>query len=165
MRMELIPMSVIQLLWQRFSLKVEATPDEQRNAIKILSMIAGAEKDIIKSNLSLLVEHGLKSNNILLARDTCSAMMKLVKETKSDGDPYRLPTDHQLFTKLEELLIGGLCHFHKENVWKGFSEHALGVIFNLAEGPDIIAARILKSLVRIVIGETDKSTGETGKQV
>ena len=87
MKQELIPQPVIQLLWQRFALKLpQTTVQEQRGAINILSMIAGAEIDIIKTNLSVLIEHGLtyKSNNFLLARDTCSACLLYTSPSPRD---------------------------------------------------------------------------------
>ena len=153
MKQELIPQAVIQLLWQRFALKLpQTTAQEQRGAINILSMIAGAEIDIIKSNLSVLVEHGLtyKSNSYLLARDTCSAILKIngKKNTLgSSSEPYRLPTDHNLFARLETMIVEGLTRL-ADMTWVPFSEHALSAIYQLAERPDVITGRILKSLVK-----------------
>lgn len=157
MKMELIPQSVIQLLWQRFSLKIpNTTSKDQRVAVTILSMIAGAEKDIIKSNLSVLAEYGLNCDKLLLARDTCSAIQKLLKKEKNstgnNGEPFRLPSDHNLFKKLEVVLQESL--FTMEVLtWIPFSEQALNVIYNLAESPDTIAGRILKMFVKTLMGD------------
>ena len=157
MKMELIPQSVVNLLWQKFSLKIDGTTvQEQRSAVVILSMIAGAEKDIIKSNLSVLVEHGLSEHdNLLLARDTCTTILKLSENKNSLGigkaEPFRLPSDHPLFSKLEVLLIEQLPFI--ENVsWTPFCEQAIMVIYNLAEHPDIICARLLKCLIKVLMG-------------
>jgi len=108
MNQELIPQAVVQLLWQRFALKIAQTSmKEQRASINILSMMAGAERDIIKSNLSVLIEHGFtssKPSNFLLARDTCSAILKINGKLKigekSSAEPFRLPTEHNLFVRL-----------------------------------------------------------------
>ena len=84
--MELIPQSVVQLLWQRFALKLDKTTEkEQHAAIILLSMLAGAETDIVKSNLDILVEHGLgqaATKNYKLPRDTCAAILKITVKKK-----------------------------------------------------------------------------------
>ena len=168
MKMELIPQSVIQLLWQKFALKFpETTREEQKAAIVILSMIAGAEKDIIKSNLSVLIEHGLTKthNNYLLARDTCSAILKLTLktnkfETDSSKEVFRLPSDHNLFTKLELMVVEGLTNI-EDMSWTPFCEQALTIIYQLAESPDLICARIIKCLVRIMMEDTKNGDNTT----
>ena len=165
MKQELIPQPVIQLLWQRFALKLpQTTVQEQRGAINILSMIAGAEIDIIKTNLSVLIEHGLtyKSNNFLLARDTCSAILKINGKKKTFGgsaEPYRLPTDHTLFTRLETMILEGLARL-SDMTWVPFSENALSVIYQLAERPDVITGRILKSLVKALFNVPQSSSAD-----
>ena len=117
MNQDLIPQAVVQLLWQRFALKIpQTTLKEQRASLNILSMIAGAERDIIKSNLSVLIEHGLtcKLDTFLLARDTCNAILKINGKLKigekSSTEPFRLPTEHNLFVRLVFLvfMVGNL---------------------------------------------------------
>ena len=164
MKQELISQPVVQLLWQRFALKLpQTTAQEQRGAINILSMIAGAEIEIIKTNLSVLIEHGLayKSSNFLLARDTCSAILKINGKKKTFGssaEPYRLPTDHALFTRLETMIMDGLARL-TDMTWVPFSEHALSVIYQLAERPDVITGRILKSLVKALFDVPPSASG------
>lgn len=157
MKMDLIPSSVTQLLWQQFALKIPLTThEEQRGSLIILSMIAGAEKDIIKSNLGVLVEHGLTYNkNYLLARDTCAAILKLTAKSKKFGsssvEPFRLASDHDLFSRLEELLTQGLTNI-SDMSWTPFCEQALTVIFHLAELPDQICGRIVKCMTKTLMG-------------
>ena len=68
-------------------------------------MFAGAEKEIIRSNLNVLIEHGLgQPDQLYLARDTCSAILKLTEKKGMLGqdahaEPFRLPSDHQLFVR------------------------------------------------------------------
>lgn len=163
MKMELIPQSVIQLLWQTFTLKLPQTSyEEQILSIIILSMIAGAEKEIIKSNLSLLVEHGLicKKNDLSLARDTCSAILKLTTKQKSfassSAEPFRLAADHLLFTRLENLLIQQFTILEAD-YWTPFSESAIAIIYNLSEFPDMNCGRILRKLLKNLM-ETHSAT-------
>lgn len=168
MKMELIPQSVVQLLWQTFTLKLpQISYEEQRLSIIILSMIAGAEKEIIKSNLSLLVEHGLicKKKDLSLARDTCSAILKLTTKQKSfassSTEPFRLPADHLLFTRLENLLIDQFTILEAD-YWTPFSESAIAIIYNVSEFPDRICGRILRKLLKNLM-ETHSTTEELQK--
>lgn len=162
MKMDLIPQSVITLLWSKFSLKIpETTLAEQRASVVLLSMIAGAEKDIIKTNLSILIEHGLTTkNNLFLARDTCSAILKTVEKKRGPGlgnslaEPFRLPSDHQLFSKLEVMMIQQLP-FIDDPSWTPFCEQAIMVIYNLAEMPDEACGRLLKCLIRLLMNPSN----------
>ncbi|XP_012566984.1 condensin complex subunit 1 isoform X1 [Hydra vulgaris] len=152
MKLELIPQSVIHLLWQIFSLKIPQTSkEEQRAALNILSMLGGAEKEIIQSNINILIEYGLQdSDSFILARDTCISILKLTKNNSNDlKESSRLSTDHLLFITLERLLVDGLKKL-ETRTWTPFSEQAFSVIYNLAENPDIICARILKHLVVVL---------------
>ncbi|XP_066912331.1 condensin complex subunit 1-like [Clytia hemisphaerica] len=155
MKQDLIPQNVVQLLWQRFALKLpQTTEKEQRGALNILSMVAGAEKDIIKSNLSVLVEHGLKyKSNFLLARDTCNAILKIKEKQKlgENKEPFRLPTEHGVFVQLESMILEGLAQLN-DMTWVPFSEDAISVIYQLAEQPDVITGRLLKALVQTLFG-------------
>ena len=130
-------------------------------------MIAGAEKEIIKSNLSLLVEHGLicKKNDLSVARDTCSAILKLTTKQKSfassSTEPFRLPADHLLFIRLENLLIDQFTILEAD-YWTPFSESAIAIIYNLSEFPDRICGRILRKLLKNLM-ETHSTTEELQK--
>ena len=153
MKLELIPQSVVHLLWQIFSLKIPQTSkEEQRAALNILSMLGGAEKEIIQSNIDILIEYGLLDcDSFILARDTCIAILKLTKTSSTElKESSRLHADHSLFITLEKLLVDGLKKLETKT-WIPFSEQALSVIYYLAENPDVICGRILKRLVKILI--------------
>jgi len=167
MKTKLIPQEVIQLLWQKFALKIPKTTfDEQRMSIIIIAMVAGAEKEIIKSNLSVLVEHGLTvtdNGDLSLARDTCTAILKLTVNKKgfpsSSAEPFRLPTDHQLFIGLENILVKEFLKLNSSS-WTPFCEVAISVIYHLAESPDTICSGIMKSLTKSLLEQNDKENNE-----
>ncbi|XP_065053020.1 condensin complex subunit 1-like isoform X1 [Rhopilema esculentum] len=159
-KMELIPQSVLQLLWQRFSLKIpQTTPMESRSSVLLLGMFAGAEKSIVSSNIDILVSNGLgprAHEDFPLAFNTCTALLKLtVKDKKinnADKEPFRFPQDHEIFEKLELILVKGLQRTDVSS-WSSLALQAVNVIYQLAEHPDIICAKLIKNLIRALVVE------------
>eukprot|EP00794_Sanderia_malayensis_P003745 gene3745-4267_t len=187
-KMKLIPSVVIQLLWQRFSLKVytetdrwrviqrvcclmiassvqpeqqlenpvpipQTTPAESRAAVLLLGMFAGAENSIVKSNIDTLVSNGLGQRgkeDFLLAVNTCGVLLKLVDNAVlggSDKEPFRFPETHEIFEKLNIILVTGLTKLNV-TVWSNLAMQAVNVIYQLAEHPDKISTTLIKDLVR-----------------
>ena len=74
-------------------------------------MAGGADNDLLKNNFDLLVNRGLGSGDLGLARQTCIALQKMVSVKKRKGDisdpPFRLPMDHALFERLLRLTCEG----------------------------------------------------------
>lgn len=69
---------------------------------------------VVKSNIDVLVKEGLgerAENDFILARDTCLALLKLGPPKKVQGqlqaEPFRFPQNHQMFDRLQTLLING----------------------------------------------------------
>jgi len=55
-----IPPAMVRMLWDTFTLKVPgSTLEDSRTAGLILSMVASADQGIVKSNINVLVSHGL----------------------------------------------------------------------------------------------------------
>ena len=109
---------VITVLWERFALKLpNTTRSESHCALVLLGMAAGAEVDIVRSNIDVLVKEGLGARaekDLILAKDTCAVLLKLAgTEKKKVGEkatePFRLPQDHDIFQRLETLLVWGKC--------------------------------------------------------
>lgn len=158
--------SVIQMLWERFTMKVpNTTPEESRYALILLTMAAGADTEIIKSNISVLIAEGLgprSENDFKLARDTCLALLKIGINKKKIGDvaprPYRLEQDHDLFARLQELLLKGFPDLENK-FWIPFCEKAINVIYTLSESPDhtcaALAKEVAKMLSKIPTGESE----------
>ncbi|KAJ8320625.1 hypothetical protein KUTeg_002212 [Tegillarca granosa] len=171
MRSGEIDNSIKQVLWERFTLKIpNITPEDSRAAILILSMAAGAEMNIVKINVDVLVKEGLgerAESDFQLARDTCLALLKLGTGKKKQGgiapEPFRLPQDHEMFTRLQHLLITGVSQVNI-NHWIPFAEQAINVIYKLAEHPDSISSTIIKKLSEEVVKSTQKDQTSSGSQ-
>ncbi|XP_071146803.1 condensin complex subunit 1-like [Mytilus edulis] len=150
---EELDQSVIQMLWERFTMKVpNTTQQDSRAALMLLSMAAGANAKIVQSNVEILVKEGLGSRatkDFILAKDTCITLLKLGLDKKAKGavakKPYRLPEDHEMFTRLSELLIDNVAD-EKNNHWIALAEQAVKVIYKLSEHPDVICGNIIKAI-------------------
>ncbi|XP_052083099.1 condensin complex subunit 1-like isoform X2 [Mytilus californianus] len=150
---EELDQSVIQMLWERFTMKVpNTTQQDSRAALMLLSMAAGANAKIVQSNVDILVKEGLGSRateDFILAKDTCITLLKLGTDKKAKGavakKPYRLPEDHEMFIRLSELLINNVAN-EKNNHWIALAEQAVKVIYKLSEHPDDICGNIIKSI-------------------
>ncbi|XP_048728818.2 condensin complex subunit 1-like isoform X3 [Ostrea edulis] len=153
-----IDQSVIQMLWERFAMKVpNTTVEDSRAAVTLLYMIAGADMGVVKSNIDVLVKEGLgerADSDLVLARDTCLALLKIGPPKKVQGqlqaEPLRFCQNHQMFNRLQTLLINGVQMLDNP-YWIPFGEQAVNVIYKLAEHPDIICGDIIKALAKEVI--------------
>ncbi|CAH1774609.1 unnamed protein product [Owenia fusiformis] len=159
-----IDSGVIKMLWERFAKKVPNTSDEEsRGALLLLGMAAGHEENIIKSNVDVLVSEGLGErgkNDFQLAKDTCIALLKLggTKKAKAGSfvEPFRFPQDHDIFTRLADILVAGVSNLESP-FWVPMGEQAINVIYKLAEHPDVIATDIVMRLIKEI-----KGTSESG---
>ncbi|XP_052761140.1 condensin complex subunit 1-like isoform X1 [Mya arenaria] len=144
---------VIQMLWERFTMKIPGTtPDESRAAVQLISMAAGADIAVVKTNISVLVKEGLgprADTDLLLARDSCLALLKLCTPKTMKGDvgsePYRLPETHEMFTSLSRILVKSAPDL-ENRYWIPLMEQAVNVIYKLAECPDQICGDLIKKL-------------------
>lgn len=94
--------------------------------------------------------------------------------------PFRLPQEHRLFERLREMVTKGelLCRawgrraslsvvaaspsscagsVHPDPLWVPFKEAAVGLIYQLAEGPEVICARILQDCAKQALEKLEKS--------
>ncbi|XP_033731463.1 condensin complex subunit 1-like, partial [Pecten maximus] len=73
--------TVMKILWERFTLKIpDTSAEDSRSAILLLSMAAGADNTVVRSNINVMVSEGLgprAESDFILARDTCLALLKL----------------------------------------------------------------------------------------
>ncbi|XP_067659519.1 condensin complex subunit 1-like [Haliotis asinina] len=144
---------VIQMLWERFTLKVlNTTASDSRAALLLLSMAAGAEMEMVKSNIEVLIKEGLgprAEDDFLLAQNACLALVKLGSVKKNRGEtaaePFRLPQSHDLFSRLSHLLVSGVTKVDNPH-WIPLAELSVNVIYKLSEHPDLVCGDILKAL-------------------
>ncbi|KAJ7379614.1 meiotic chromosome condensation [Desmophyllum pertusum] len=172
MKGKLIPTAVIKLLWEKFTMKVpQTTPEESRIALVLLGMLAGAEMDVVRTNIDVLVSTGLgprAEDDFLLARDTCVALLKLGKTHKKPGcsaeEPFRFASSHVIFERLTGILVSGVRKLDNPE-WSPMMEQALNVIYFLAEHPETIAENLIKKIAACLLDKptqdnVDREEGE-----
>lgn len=145
--------SVIQMFWERFTMKIAGTtPEESRAALQLIAMAAGADMGIVKTNIDVLVKEGLgprADTDLLLARDTCLALLKLSRPKTVKGgvasEPYKLSETHEMFTSLVRILVKSSTDL-ENRYWIPLMEQAVNVIYKLAEAPDMICGDLIKQL-------------------
>ncbi|KAI8500241.1 meiotic chromosome condensation [Branchiostoma belcheri] len=170
-RSSLLSSGVVTLLWERFALKIQGTTSEDsRGALILLGMAAGAEPDIVRSNVDVLVQEGLGQrgqHDLLLAKDTCTALLKLAGSQKRKAgcheEPLRFPADHDMFTGLAEILVKGV-----ENVsnpyWIPLMEQGLNVVYRLSENPDVVIGNVIKAVTTVVLQARDAESAQEQAQ-
>ncbi|XP_063150770.1 condensin complex subunit 1 [Candoia aspera] len=141
--------TVIQLLWEKFTEKLQCSGLERHAAIMLLGMMAQGKPEIVGSNLDVLITVGLDERiheDYRLAQEVCNAISKIANSQKSDlgksTTPFRLPQSHLLFKRLHEAVTAGFTHSSAH--WVPFTERAVALIYLLAEGPEEICAQILQ---------------------
>ncbi|XP_077577834.1 condensin complex subunit 1 [Stigmatopora nigra] len=147
--------TVVQVLWGRFTGKIETSPLYKRAAVLLLGMAARAERGVVLSNLDTLCSVGLGvkvTEDFLLARDTVITICNITDHVRrSKGAPFRLPQEHQLFTRLTQAIAEGAMT--EDLHWQSFMEVAVRLIYFLAESPDQLCSRLLQRTARLLLDQ------------
>nr|XP_034178145.1 condensin complex subunit 1-like isoform X2 [Osmia lignaria] len=138
---------VLQVLWEKFSMKSSDTNSlDSRTALMLITMIAQAESNIITGNLEVLIKVGLgprAKTDLLLARDTCRALLKIKhKNDDIEKPPVRYPNDHEIFTKIFTLLTENFTNM-EEDAYVSFATDAISTIYHLANQPEHLIKKLL----------------------
>ncbi|XP_029054482.2 condensin complex subunit 1-like [Osmia bicornis bicornis] len=138
---------VLQVLWEKFSMKSSDTnPLDSRTALMLITMIAQAESNIITGNLEVLIKVGLgprAKTDLLLARDTCRALLKIKhKNDDIEKPPVRYPNDHEIFTKILTLLTENFTNM-EEDGYVSLATDAISTIYHLANQPEYLIKKLL----------------------
>ncbi|XP_053182487.1 condensin complex subunit 1 [Scomber japonicus] len=159
---------VVQVLWERFTGKKETSGLHRRAAVLLLGMAARAEREVVLSNLDTLCSVALGekvTEDFLLARDAVFTICSITDHVRqSKGTPFRLPQDHQLFTRLTQAIAEGVVM--EDPYWQSFMEQAVRLIYFLAESPDQLCSRLLQRSARLLLdqvtegGEINKNAGQ-----
>ncbi|XP_015276215.1 PREDICTED: condensin complex subunit 1 [Gekko japonicus] len=162
--------AVVQLLWERFTEKSQCSSLERHVAIMLLGMMARGKPEIVGSNLDVLVKMGLDERvpeNYRLAQEVCNAISKIASTQKpvlgKSGAPFRLPKSHLLFERLSEAISVGFAGSSPH--WIPFTETAVALIYQLAEGPEEICTHILQRCSQQALeklGEPEGAEAESG---
>ncbi|CAH1239876.1 NCAPD2 [Branchiostoma lanceolatum] len=170
-RTSLLSSGVVTLLWERFALKIQGTTGEDsRGALLLLGMAAGAEADIVRSNVDVLVQEGLGQRgqeDMQLARDTCTALLKLAGSQKRKAgcheEPLRFPADHDMFTGLANILVKGVENLANP-YWIPLMEQGLNVVYRLSETPDVVIGNIIKGVAAVVLQAREAESAQKQAQ-
>ncbi|XP_014916885.2 condensin complex subunit 1 [Acinonyx jubatus] len=145
--------AVTQLLWERATEKVPCSPLERCSSVMLLGMMARGKPEIVGSNLDTLVSIGLDEKfpqDYRLAQQVCHAIANISDRRKPSlskrHPPFRLPQQHRLFERLQEVVTKGFVH--PDPLWIPFKEVAVTLIYQLAEGPEVICAQILQGCAK-----------------
>uniref|UniRef100_A0ABM5FR67 Condensin complex subunit 1 n=1 Tax=Pogona vitticeps TaxID=103695 RepID=A0ABM5FR67_9SAUR len=163
--------AVVQLLWERFTEKSQCSELERRAALMLLGMMARGNPEIVGSNLDVLVKVGLDERaheDYHLAREVCHAISKIGNSQKpglgkNSSAPFRLLQSHILFERLQEVVTAGFGRSSAH--WIPFTETAVALIYQLAEGPEEICAQILQSCSQRALEklqESERTESEPG---
>ncbi|XP_071066242.1 condensin complex subunit 1 isoform X4 [Dasypus novemcinctus] len=158
--------SVTQMLWERATEKVPCSSLERCSSVMLLGMMARGKPEIVGSNLDTLVSIGLNEkfpHDYRLAQQVCHAIANISDRRKPSlgkrHPPFRLPQEHRLFKQLREMVTKGFVH--PDPLWIPFKEVAVTLIYQLAEGPEVISAQILQDCAGQALEKLEeKSTTE-----
>lgn len=155
--------AVTQLLWERASEKVPCSALERCSSVLLLGMMARGKPEIVGSNLDTLVSIGLDEKlpqDYRLAQQVCHAIANISDRRKPSLDkchpPFRLPQEHRLFERLQEMVIKGFVH--PDPLWIPFKEVAVTLIYQLAEGPEGICAQILQGCAKQALEKLEEKS-------
>nr|XP_006124233.1 condensin complex subunit 1 isoform X2 [Pelodiscus sinensis] len=156
--------SVVHLLWEQFTEKAQRSSLERCAAVMLLGMMARGKPEIVGSNLDVLVKTGLDEKVIedyRLAQEVCNAISKLANSNKpAEGKnlaPFRLPQTHLLFGCLSEAVTKGFAQ--PSTLWIPFTETAVTLTYQLAEGPEEICAQILRCCIQQALEKLQEPPG------
>ncbi|CAG2104164.1 unnamed protein product [Medioppia subpectinata] len=161
----------IQVLWERFSMKLtNTTSEESRAAIQLIGMLSTSNPELIRSkeNLNAIITEGLGERgrkDSRLVSETCIALGKAYRLPKTDTCEqfYRLPKDHELFTHLRTILLNGLDNL-SDNYYDMMSDNIIKVIFQLAEHPDSLSEQFIREMLLKLISLTQSEELTTDMQ-
>ncbi|XP_019850191.1 PREDICTED: condensin complex subunit 1-like [Amphimedon queenslandica] len=143
-----IPKPVLGILWDVFSGSFPgSSPANSLNALILLTMMGETERESIQANVLLLLEYGLKIDNLIKAKWSCIALQKL----SGCGHGLRYLPTHEIFVKISELLLATF-ESHSTYHWSPLAEQAIILIYALADGPDLIMGRIIKGMASRLFG-------------
>ncbi|ELK34896.1 Condensin complex subunit 1 [Myotis davidii] len=156
--------AVTQLLWERATEKVPCSPLERCSSVMLLGMMSRGKPEIVGSNLDTLVSIGLEEKfpqDYRLAQQVCLAIANISDRRKPSlgkrHPPFRLPQEHRLFERLQEMVTKGFVH--PDPLWIPFKEVAVTLIYQLAEGPEVVCAQILQRCAKQALEKlVEKST-------
>ena len=135
-------------MWQFFTKVIpETTNETSRCALILIGMVGSIEPSLIMSNVNILVEHGLENRDLKVAHDACLALTKIsnAKPSGPDQPPFKLAPDHELFSKLEKLLVDKIDN-KDDDQYIPMAQQAISVLYQLSDNPDVLGGKLCQVL-------------------
>ncbi|KER23370.1 hypothetical protein T265_08743 [Opisthorchis viverrini] len=164
--------------WRRFiSSAKEDTPsgrEDAKSMLLILKMIVKSGPKSFDSHLDTLIQYGLdlakEPHKVDLERVkfTCDVLQRMVPKPKADksgnrskttSEPFRLPTNHLLFSRLRSILVSTLTQA-QQSMWIPMMEQAIGAIYDLAESPDTLTLNLISSAAEKLLRQTTEKAAQ-----
>ncbi|KAF2368286.1 Condensin complex subunit 1 C-terminal [Trinorchestia longiramus] len=142
----------ITLLWERFTLALpDTTAEESRAALTLLAMASNSEPSIVSSNIGVLVATAFGprgEQDFSLVKEALVALAKIATskpKTEDASPPFRLESDHEMFSRLSDLLVDGITR-DEDRQYAPMAVQAVTTIYALSEHPDRICGSIIERL-------------------
>uniref|UniRef100_H0VCG3 Condensin complex subunit 1 n=1 Tax=Cavia porcellus TaxID=10141 RepID=H0VCG3_CAVPO len=155
--------AVTQVLWEQATKKVPCSALERCSSVMLLGMMARGKPEIVGSNLDTLVSIGLDRTSppdYRLAQQVCQAIANISDRRKPSlgkcHPPFRLPQEHVLFERLRDMVTAGFAH--PDPLWIPFKEAAVTLIYQLAEGPEVLCAQMLQSCAKQALEKLEEKS-------
>lgn len=144
-----LPKQVLGILWDVFAGRVPGTSSNNaRHSIMLIAMATRGDPDVVRSNLNLLLEQGLKKDDLIKACWSCIALQRLF----STGEEIsKFSSSHSIFAKLSELLVDTIDNIFTSH-WCPLAEQVISTIYQLSEQPDSTVELILRELCYQIFG-------------
>ncbi|XP_063220920.1 condensin complex subunit 1 [Bacillus rossius redtenbacheri] len=136
-----IDKSCIQVMWEKFSMKLPGTSEQESKAsLILLGMVASEEFQTVSSNMHVLRSVGLKdATDLPMVKLTCEVLRKLAS-TK-----LRLDPEEEIFSDLVKILVEDFSKVDGDAFLPTAFE-IVDVIYTLSDKPDSICTHFLRDL-------------------
>ncbi|KYR02972.1 condensin-2 complex subunit D3 [Tieghemostelium lacteum] len=171
----LVHPKVVQALWDLFSQKViNYTKEDSVGALMILSMISNCDPKILTDKINMILSIGFK-DGVDHSKPTDDKMeidekenefmlkyvMIILQKLRSQKDVPRFKNNQLIFEKITQEILS-LSPNRTINEWFIFAEQAINTIYKLAEQPDSIGEKLIKTFSdRIYQQDIQKTDFET----
>ena len=150
----------VAILWEVFAGRFPGcSPANSLASLILLTMIGESDTETLRNNLPLLLEHGIKRDDLILTKWTCIALQKL-GGGRGDGRSLRFEPSHDIFVKISGLLLDTFESQSSMN-WCPLAEQAVVLIYKLSEMPDTVMERVVKGMCRILFGDVGGTISQT----
>lgn len=143
----------LDLLWNMFSGKVSHNlAGNEVAALILISMATRNDSDVVRSNVPILLKHGLKRDNLILAQWTCLTLRRLSSSSSS-----RFLISHHMIIQLKDFLTHTIQNLSSSN-WCSMAEQLITTIYKLSESPDVVMESIIKGICLVIFEEEGETS-------